>query len=534
SPLINSDQARARQAEVLDAMVRQGMITQDQSDRARVEKLDLHYPPNSIKAAPQFVSWIVKHLIAQYGARAAYSGGLHVVTSLNPTLQGIAESAVANNVSRVQQAGHNMHQGAMTSIDPATGEVLAMVGSVPNQPGSSYNFAADEPVNPGSTVKLFTYTAAIASGKYTMVTDVPDAPITVNMPGQDRNYSPKNYDSSSFPKCVFQTCMGNSLNIPAVYVEISTGVDKVIDMARQLGAPPKYPLQLGGPFSSTEPASDFGATFTLGGYPETPLLMSTATATIADKGIYHPATGILRVTAVDGTEIRKYDPAAEAKPVLDPKVAYIMAAIMSNNDNRKEIFGSSSENLLLSGHQVAAKTGTSESFRDEWTLGFTPKLASAFWFGNPDNRPISTTAQSYDAIFGAAPGWKDFMSHALDALHAPASDWYTPPSGLSQPSPGVWLMPGTDQHQPTPHLPSWASIANQSKPDAGKPPPNPPAPTPGPGGGDEPGSGGRNNGPFGPGNGNGAPFPPIGAPFPGGGPGGPQQGPRNSGAPPNP
>ncbi|MGH7866695.1 MAG: transglycosylase domain-containing protein, partial [Candidatus Dormibacteraceae bacterium] len=282
SPLINSDQARARQAEVLDAMVRQGMITQDQSDRARVEKLDLHYPPNSIKAAPQFVSWIVKHLIAQYGARAAYSGGLHVVTSLNPTLQGIAESAVANNVSRVQQAGHNMHQGAMTSIDPATGEVLAMVGSVPNQPGSSYNFAADEPVNPGSTVKLFTYTAAIASGKYTMVTDVPDAPITVNMPGQDRNYSPKNYDSSSFPKCVFQTCMENSLNIPAVYVEISTGVDKVIDMARQLGAPPKYALQPGGPFSSDEPAGDFGAPFTLGGYPENPLLMSTATAAIAD------------------------------------------------------------------------------------------------------------------------------------------------------------------------------------------------------------------------------------------------------------
>jgi membrane peptidoglycan carboxypeptidase len=231
--------------------------------------------------------------------------------------------------------------------------------------------------------------------------------------------------------------------------------------------------------------------------------MANAAATIADGGVYHPATGILRIAASDGTDIYKYDPNAVAKQVLDPKVAFIMATIMSNDNNRATVFGRGTA-LTLPGRRVAAKTGTSESFIDEWTLGYTPALASAFWFGNADSTPISSTGQSYDAIFGAAPGWHDYMQNALAAMNEPGNDWYAPPPGIVAAGNELWLLPGTSLNQPAPPLPSWARVT--------APPPTP-TPTPSPGNGNPPpnGNGAPPNGNP-PANGNGAP--PNGQPPP--------------------
>jgi membrane peptidoglycan carboxypeptidase len=479
SPLVNPERAKLRQQQVLDAMVKTHVITRKQADAAYAEKLNLNPPEDSIKAAPGYVNWIVNQLVAKYGKNATYNGGLHVYTSLNPTLQGIAEKAVADNVARVQREGQHMNQGSMVSIDPKTGMVLTMVGSVPGAPGYWYNYA-DLPQNPGSTAKLFTYTAAIASGKFTMTTSIPGGPLTVNMPGQS-SWSPKNFNTSQYPSCPLQQCMGNSLNIPAAYVEVATGVDKVVDMSRTLGADPYF-------FDGQQnvlgrPSSDFGPAFTLGGSPMSVVSMANAAATIANGGVHHPATGILRITASDGTEIYNYDPAAAAKQVLDPKVAFIMQTIMSNDDNRAQIFGRGSA-LTLPGRRVGAKTGTSEEFRDEWTLGYTPSLASAFWFGNDDNSPISSLGRGYDAIYGAAPGWHEFMNNALTTMGVPGSEWYAPPPGIVPAGRELWLLPGTSLHQPTPPLPSWARSTPAPRP----------SPSPKSGGNNDGGRGGNGNG----------------------------------------
>jgi membrane peptidoglycan carboxypeptidase len=458
SPLTNWDGAKARQAQVLQAMLRNGLISRRQADEARAEDLKplLKQPSPSIHGAPAFARWVIGQLVDRYGRAAAYGGGLKVWTTINPTLQGLAEQAVVNNVNA--NRSKNMSQGAMVALDPRTGGVVAMVGSAdPSRDGGQYNLAVWPPRNPGSSFKIFTYTAAIASQKFTMATHVRDAPLTVATPGSEA-WQPKNYDLRYHGTCQVQQCMGNSLNVPAVQVEISTGVDQVVQTARRMGAPPYMPGAQGG-YSADVPVGSFGPSLTLGGYPETPLQMATGAATLASGGVYHPPFGIAQVRDREGKVVLAENAQAlqaQAQQVLDPRVAYIMQAIMSDDSNRAMIFGSGSA-LTLPGRHVGAKTGTTEDFKDAWTLGYTPSLASAFWFGNPNSAPM---AAGWDAIFAAAPGWHNFMQSALDATHTP-DQWYGVPPGLqggSADGKPVWLMPGTSATQGPPPLPPGASL----------------------------------------------------------------------------
>src|SRR5207302_10616141 len=273
SPVMDWDGAKARQSQVLDAMVRNSLITRRQAAQALAEDLKplLKQPSPPIRGAPAFVTWVTAQLVAQFGRAAAYGGGLHVATTVNPALQGIAEQAVVNDVNA--NRSKNMSQGAMVALDPRSGAVLAMVGSAdPVHNGGQYNLAVWPPREPGSSFKIFTYTAAIASQKFTMATLVGDAPLTISIPGAPV-WQPKNYDQRYHGTCQVQQCMGNSLNDPAVQVEISTGVDQVVQMARRMGAPPYVP-DPDGSYSAAAPAESYGPSLTLGGYPETPLQMA--------------------------------------------------------------------------------------------------------------------------------------------------------------------------------------------------------------------------------------------------------------------
>src|SRR5204863_9934124 len=137
--------------------------------------------------------------------------------------------------------------------------------------GGQYNMSV-VPRNPGSSMKIYTYTAAIASGRYTMLTPIQDSPIKV--PDGSKYWEPKNYDGRYHGTCQLQQCMGNSLNVPAVKVELGNGVDKVAQIARDMGAPPWIP-QPNGKFTSDDPLNAFGPSLTLGGYGETTLQMAT-------------------------------------------------------------------------------------------------------------------------------------------------------------------------------------------------------------------------------------------------------------------
>ncbi len=467
SPINNWDQAKSRQRSVLDAMVRNHYVTLAQADLAYAEDLrppqHMFTPTPQVLMAPGFTYWIIDQLTAKYGQKTVLGGGLNVVTTLNPGLQAMAEKAIVDNVRINGYRGFN--QGALVSIDPRSGGVMAMVGAADSsQNGGQYNMAL-QVRNPGSSFKIFTYTAAIASGKFSMTTPVVDSPITVDQPGQ-APWKPLNYDKSYRGTCQLQQCMGNSLNVPAVKVELGLGVPTVVAEARNMGAPPFYPTGPG-TYNQDVSADSFGPSLTLGGYGESVLQMATAASVLGAQGMLRPPYSIQSITSSDGTQIYAADPAKNAKQVLDPRVAYIMETIMSDDNNRAMVFGRGTP-LTLTPRRVGAKTGTTDNFTDGWTLGYTPSLATAVWVGNPNNSPM---AQGADGVFVAAPAWHNYMASALDALGRPVDEWFSEPPGLNH-SGGVLLLPGTSAGMAPPALPSYAHTSS---------PPSP-SPSPKPGG----------------------------------------------------
>jgi membrane peptidoglycan carboxypeptidase len=444
NPLVDWTSAKKRQMTVLDAMIRDDKITPAEAATAFAEDISppahMFLPTNTV-TYPAFVSYVTGILIDQFGSQETYTGGLRVVTTLNPQLQDIGQSAVSNNIQRLWW--RNIHQGALVAIDPTTGAILTMVGSAdPNSYGGQYNLAVWPPRNPGSSMKIYTYTEAIASGKYTMTTPIRDSAIAI--PDGTATWKPRNYDGRYHGTCQLQVCMGNSLNIPAVKVELGVGVANVVQMARTMGAPPWVPHgvdQYGYPiYTNDDPMETFGPSLTLGGYGETPLQMATGASVLATQGLLRQPFAINLVTRGDQlVYMHQFDP---GKRVLDARVAFIMEQVMSNDNNRAMIFGRNSL-LTLPGRHVGAKTGTSDSFADAWTVGYTPHIAVAVWGGNADWRMKMT--QGSDSYYIAVPMWHAFMQQALDAMGMP-DEWYSQPPGLVvQRCHGAiaWYMPGT-------------------------------------------------------------------------------------------
>jgi membrane peptidoglycan carboxypeptidase len=441
SPLLNWTSAKNRQHDVLQAMLRDGKITSEDAAKAFAEDISppshMFLPTNTVVAV-DFVRYTTDQLIQQFGSDMTYGGGLHVITTLNVTLQNLAQSAVTNNIAKL--AYRNVKQGALVAIDPTNGAVVSMVGSAnPSANGGQYNLAVWPPRNPGSSMKIFTYTAAIASGKYSMTTPIVDGPFSYTEPGWTQAYKPMNYDGRYHGTCQLQVCMGNSLNIPAVKVELGVGVSSVVNMARLMGAPPyqQHYDSNGNPvYTTDDPLNTYGPSLTLGGYGETPLQMATGASVLATQGILRQPF-VIDIVTRDGSLVYKHslDP---GKQVLDPRVAFIMEQIMSNDNNRAMIFGRNSL-LTLPGRTVAVKTGTSDSFADAWTVGFTPHLVTAVWGGNADWRHKMTL--NSDSYYIAAPIWHQFMQQALDALGI-GNEWYPQPAGLVQKGSNFYL-PGT-------------------------------------------------------------------------------------------
>lgn len=425
-PYTNLTGAKARQKTVLDAMVRAHDISASASKAALAQKLSLQ-PVSSADdvKAPGFVHWIAGQLEKTYGNELLVNGGLTVITSLDWNLQAVAERQVREKVLAL--GPQHVTDGSLVALDPHTGGVLAMVGSAgPDVPGGQYNMAVI-PRQPGSSFKLFTYTAAIESGKFTMASYVQDAPLQVRL-ADGSVYAPQNYDGSYHGWLPLPQVLGNSLNIPAVKVELGTGIDRVVDVARRMGVT-----------TLTQAAANYQPSLTLGGY-EVPLIdMASGASTLAAQGTYRHPQGILKITAHDGRTLFGYQP-GPGTPAVSPQVSFIMSQMLSDDRNRALEFGRNSD-LVISGHQVAAKTGTTNDFRDNLTIGFTPNIAVAVWVGNADHSPM----QHVSGIVGAAPIFHDFMTAALNGQ---PDSWYAVPPGLHMVQVGgyvAYLLPGTEQ-----------------------------------------------------------------------------------------
>jgi 1A family penicillin-binding protein len=426
NPLVNLTAAKKRQLEVLNAMVEYHYITQPEAAAAYAVKLQI-YPPVNHFEAPYFIDYVLKTLRTQYNIQPSDRRGYRVYTSLDLNLQHTAEQVVRDQIAQKGNY-YNFHDAALVSLDPKTGEILAMVGGNDyNRPGGWINMA-DTPRQPGSTFKIYTYTAAIESRKFNMITPILDAPLVFPTWGGTSGfepYIPLNYDLRYHGVLPLKMAMGNSLNIPAVKTELRVGIPNVLSAARRMGVT-----------HLTQPDDHYSLSLTLGGYEVTPIDMATGVATLADMGVRHMPAPVLSIKDSAGRDVFTYDPTKNAYQAVSPQVAFIMASIMSDDRNRCMEFGCHGD-LTLPGRHVAAKTGTTQSFKDNWTIGFTPTLATAVWIGNPNNQPLSHNSTG---IVGAAPIWHKFMQQALAGT---PDQWYAKPAGLDQVG-GNYFLPGTE------------------------------------------------------------------------------------------
>src|SRR5438309_952249 len=296
-----------------------------------------------------------------------------------------------------------VHAEALESMTATTGEVLAMVGGDHCQRACGYyNMPYDVPRQPGSSVKMITYTAAIESRRFNMLSPILDEPMKFpvggSAPGYLPNfapYSPQNYDLRFHGTLPLKMAMGNSMNIPALKVELRTGIPAVVDMAKRLGI-----TCLGLPCGDRDP-STYPMSLTLGSSEVRLTDMATVASTLATLGIRHTPAPVLKLKDGLGRDVFTYDSKKNEFRAFTPDVAFIVNSIMSDDRNRCLEFGCHGD-LTLPGRHVAAKTGTTQAFKDNWTVGFTPSLATAVWVGNPDNTPLNHNSSG---IVGPGPSW---------------------------------------------------------------------------------------------------------------------------------
>ncbi len=489
SPVVHPDQAKVRQKQVLDAMVRQGDVTSEQADAAFGEPLKISPPVNSFRA-PHFVDYVKKELEG-LGFKIGQQQ-ITVRTTLDYGKQQLAQTVVVDNLNanRFRDQG-GLLSSALVSVDPRTGEILVMVGSPDyNADAGQFNFVADRSLNPGSSVKPFTYAAVINARKATMDTPIADSPNPLELPSGPGQapYQVYNYDRALHGVLPLRQALQNSLNIPAVKTELAVGVPAVVEFWRNLGLRPRMAHRQpdsGYTYTTDDSIYDFGASLTLGGYPVTLLDEVGALSVFADLGVHHQPEAILEVTDGHGKVLYQADPQRGQRQALDPGVAFIMASIMADDQNRGLIFGLNSP-LHLAERTAAAKTGTTSDFKDALAVGFTPDLATVVWVGDVRDS-THTMVSGSDGVFVAAPAWHRFMTEALKGV---PDRWYQPPGNLVRGPGGSWYLADATS---IPKLPNDNPTPRPSPPDYGIPgdpgsgphpvavpaPATPPTPAPG-------------------------------------------------------
>ncbi len=369
---------------------------------------------------PHWVNYVRAELEKKYDAQTIYRSGFIVYTTLDPALQNEAQRLVTEQVALL--ADKNAHNGALVAIKPSTGEILAMVGSPDfnnDAIAGQINMVTSNTRQPGSSIKPIAYLAAFEKGwtPATLLWDVPtEFPDGANPP-----YVPKNYDDKFHGPMTVRTALSNSFNIPAVKALEFVGIyddpntpekEGFISMAERLGI--------------TSLTSDqYGLALTLGGGDVSLLEMTSAYSVFANNGKKVPPVAILKIVDFQGKVIDEYQP-PQTEQVIRPEHAFLISSILSDNDARSWMFGRNS--LLNLPFQAAAKTGTTNDYRDNWTMGYTPDLVTGVWVGNADYTPMVNTT----GLSGAAPIWSAFMQFAVPIVSNNNPTPFTFPAGITE------------------------------------------------------------------------------------------------------
>ena len=373
---------------------------------------------------PHWVNYVRYLLESQFDAQTIYRSGFTVYTTLDPGLQDLAQKTIRDQVDSL--ADKHVTDGALVAIRPSTGEILAMVGSADfnNVAISGQVNMAVSPRQPGSSIKPLTYTAAFEKGwtPATLLWDVPsEFPPSGRLDDNRPPYKPVDYDGRFRGPVTVRTALANSYNVPAVKTLDFVGIyddpntpaqDGFISFAKRMGI-------------QTLTRPDYGLALTLGGGEVTLLDMTSAFGVFANSGRRLPPVAITRILDHNGDVIYDYQPPA-GDQAIRPEHAYLISSILSDNEARTPAFGSNS--VLKLPFPAAAKTGTTNDFRDNWTMGYTPDLAVGVWVGNADYTPMQNTT----GLTGAAPIWSTFMKSAIQQLTGGHPAPFNRPGGIVQ------------------------------------------------------------------------------------------------------
>lgn len=430
SPFGNTPElGKERQKEVLRRMTEDGYISLEEAERAFGESLKFAEKKFSIRA-PHFVFFVRDQLVEQYGHALVERGGLRVTTTLDLALQDTVQATLSAEIDTLTRL--RVGNGAALVSRPKTGEILAMVGS------RDYFDATHEgqinmtvrPRQPGSSIKPLDVATAFQLRRLSMNSILLDIPTCFENLGQ-KAYCPQNYDGQYHGPVTPRIGLANSYNIPAVKTLGVNGLENFIATASAMGIT-----------TLKDQPQRFGLSLALGA-GEVPMSeMATAFGVLANGGVKVPLISILKIETFQGKVLYEADPDSRASAVdqlnesapnspanerplpepkfstdpseiyrvLDREVAYLTNDIISDNNARSAAFGTNSQ-LAIRGRKVAAKTGTTNDLRDNWTIGFTPEFLTAVWVGNNDNTAMNQNLVS--GVTGAAPIWHDVMTYLL-------------------------------------------------------------------------------------------------------------------------
>lgn len=403
SPVTGNPQyAKERQEYVLGRMQEEKYLTEAEADAALAVQLTYQPPQQAQSQAPHFALMVKEELEKRYGEEKVARSGYKVKTTISLDWQAKAEEAVAAQVDRL--APSEVSNGATVAIDPKTGEVLVLVGS------RDWNNESFGKVNmttatrqPGSSFKPIVYATGIEERSLTAATILHDKPTDFG-----GGYRPNNYDGRFRGDISVRRSLANSLNIPAVEAMGIVGITDTIRTAKNLGIT-----------TLNESPQTYGLSLALGSGQARLTEMTNAYATFANGGKHNDIQTILEITDKNDDKIFSSNPTS--RQAISEQTSFIMSSMLSDNNARAEVFGSS---LNLAGNRPGAvKTGTTEDYRDAWTVGYTPSLAIGVWIGNNDNKPMSSVA----GASGSAPIWRQLMNQYLSGT---SFESFKQPSGV--------------------------------------------------------------------------------------------------------
>lgn len=380
------EEAKKRQALVLQKMASQNYISEEQKKQAETEKLNFTPPDNPLNTqALHFALMVKDQLASQYSEEQISRSGFKVKTTIDLDWQQFTEETVKKQVKSLTP--NRVSNAAAVVMDPKTGEVKALVGSLDwhNEKFGKVNVATSAR-QPGSSFKPIYYSEALDKGIITPTTMLRDMPTTFG-----KDYRPKDYDGRYRGMVTTRRALANSLNIPSVEVLSKLGVEEAINTAQKFG------------ITTLEDPQNYGLSLALGAGEVKLVEMTGAYSVLANYGQKNDLTTVLEIKDKNNQLIYEYQP--QPHQIISPGAAFLISSILSDNQTRKEIFG----NTLDISRVAAVKTGTTENYKDAWTLGYTPSLAVGVWVGNNDGAPMDNIAGS----LGAAPIWKALMEKFL-------------------------------------------------------------------------------------------------------------------------